>query len=67
MKQAVAEPKKAAPPEGGGKYYEVRSGDTLLGIAKKHGTTVDELAKLNNIKDKKHIYPGQKLVLPSGK
>ena len=67
MKQAVAEPKKAASPEGGGKYYEVRSGDTLLGIAKKHGTTVDELVKLNNIKDKKHIYPGQKLVLPSGK
>jgi len=66
-KQVAAEPKKAAPPEGSGKYYEVRSGDTLLGIAKKHGTTVDELAKLNNIKDKKNIYPGQKLVLPSGK
>ena len=67
MKQAVAEPKKEAVPESGGKYYEVRSGDTLHGIAKKNGTTVDELAKLNNIKDKKYIYPGQKLVLPSGK
>ncbi len=62
MKQA--EPKKAAPPEGGGKYYEVKSGDSLYEIAKKHGTTVDELVKLNNLKDKKYIYPGQKLLLP---
>jgi SH3 domain-containing YSC84-like protein 1 len=63
-KQAVAEPKKAAPQEGGGKYYEVRFGDSLYEIAKKHGTTVDELVKLNDIKDKKQIYPGQKLLLP---
>jgi SH3 domain-containing YSC84-like protein 1 len=63
-KQTVAEPKKAASPEGGGKYYEVKSGDSLYEIAKKHGTTVEELVKLNNIKDKKYIYPGQKLLLP---
>jgi len=62
MKQA--EPKKAAPSEGGGKYYEVKSGDSLYEIAKKHGTTVDELVKLNNLKDKKYIYAGQKLLLP---
>jgi lipid-binding SYLF domain-containing protein len=59
-----AEEKKAAPSEGGGKYYEVKSGDSLYEIAKKHGTTVDELVKLNNLKDKNHIYPGQKLLLP---
>jgi len=59
-----AEPKKAAPSEGGGKYYEVKSGDSLYEIAKKHGTTVDELVKLNNLKDKKYIYAGQKLLLP---
>ena len=64
MKQAVAEPKKEAVPESGGKHYEVRSGDTLHGIAKKNGTTVDELVKLNDLKDKKYIYPGQKLLLP---
>ena len=63
-RKSEAEPKKAAPPEGGGKYYEVQSGDSLYEIAKKHGTTVDELVKLNNIKDKKYIYPGQKLLLP---
>ncbi|MBP1739940.1 MAG: uncharacterized protein H6Q48_2233 [Deltaproteobacteria bacterium] len=63
-KKAEVETKQAVPPQAGGKTYEVRSGDTLLGIAKKHGTTVDELAKLNNIKDKNSIYPGQKLLLP---
>ncbi len=66
-KQAVAEPEKAASPGGSGEHYEVRPGDSMYGIAKQHGTTVDELAKLNNIKDKKHIYPGQKLILPPGK
>jgi lipid-binding SYLF domain-containing protein len=59
-----AEPIKAAPSEGGGKYYEVKSGDSLYEIAKKHGITVDELVKLNNLKDKKYIYAGQKLLLP---
>lgn len=66
-KKAEVETKKAAPPEGGEKYYKVRFGDTLYGIAKKHGTTVDELVKLNKLKDKRHIYTGQKLLLPPGK
>ncbi len=63
-KKAEIETKQAVPPKAGGKTYEVRSGDTLLGIAKKHGTTVDDLARLNNLKDKNSIYPGQKLLLP---
>lgn len=63
-KKAEVEPKQAVPPKAGGKTYEVRSGDTLLGIAKKHGTTVDELARLNNIKNRNSISPGQKLLLP---
>ncbi len=66
-KKAEVETKKAASPEGGEKYYEVQSGDSLYEIAKKNGTTVNELVKLNNIKDKKYIYPGQKLLLPPGK
>jgi 5'-nucleotidase/UDP-sugar diphosphatase len=60
----MAAPKKAAPSEAGGKYYEVKSGDSLYEIAKKHGTTVDELVKLNNLQDKKYIYPGEKILLP---
>ena len=46
----------------GGKYYTVRRGDTLGAIAKRNGTTVKKLAKLNGIKGTK-IKAGQKLRL----
>lgn len=41
--------------------YTVQSGDTLSEIALKYGTTVDNLVKLNNIKNKNLIYVGQVL------
>ena len=44
----------------------VKSGETLSGIAKKYNTTVDNLVKLNNIKDPNYIITGQKLII-SGK
>ena len=44
----------------GGKYYTVRKGDTLGAIAKRHGTTVKKLTRLNNIKGTK-IRAGQKI------
>lgn len=43
------------------KYYTVKSGDTLSGIAKKYKTTVNQLVKLNNIKNPDLIYAGQKI------
>ena len=43
--------------------YTVKSGDTLSGIAKKYNTTVDNLVKLNNIKDPNYIITGQKLII----
>lgn len=45
-------------------FYVVKSGDTLSGIAAKHGKnlTVDKLKKLNNLKSDR-IQPGQKLKL----
>lgn len=42
-------------------YYTVKAGDNLTKIAKKYGTTVDNLVKLNKIKNKNLIYAGQKL------
>lgn len=42
-------------------YYTVVKGDTLTKIAKKYGTTVDQLVKWNNIKNKNLINVGQKL------
>ncbi len=44
--------------------YTVRSGDTLSGIAAKHGTTVAAIVKANSIKDPRTIHPGQVLILP---
>ena len=41
--------------------YIVKSGDTLRAIAMQFGTTVNEIARLNNIKNVNLIYPGQVL------
>ncbi len=46
------------------KTHTVVEGDTLFKIAQKYNTTVDELVKLNEIKDPNLIYPGQIIKLP---
>lgn len=45
-------------------YYTVKAGDTLSAIAKKYKTTVSELVKVNQIKDKNKIYAGQTIKIP---
>ena len=42
-------------------YYTVKKGDTLGKIAKRHGTTVATLCKLNGIKANKTLKVGQKI------
>lgn len=42
-------------------FYTVKKGDTLSAIAKKYGTTVNNLVEINNIKNPNLIYPGQKI------
>lgn len=42
----------------------VRGGDTLYGLAARHGVTVSALASANDIGDVRLIYPGQTLRLP---
>jgi LysM repeat protein len=44
--------------------YVVQPGDSLGEIAQRYGTTVAELASLNNISNPNLIYPGQVLYLP---
>ncbi|WP_375769047.1 LysM peptidoglycan-binding domain-containing protein [Archangium gephyra] len=44
--------------------HTVRRGDTLSALAKQYNTSVDKLAKANNIKDVNQIAVGQKLKLP---
>ena len=46
------------------RYYKVKRGDTLIGIARKYrGVTVNEIKRANGLKSSK-IKPGQRLVIP---
>ena len=42
-------------------YYTVKKGDTLGGIAKKTGVSLNTLYKLNGLNAKSKIYPGMKI------
>lgn len=46
---------------GGATAYTVRSGDTLSGIAARHGTSWQQLARDNGIANPNLIFPGQQL------
>lgn len=52
---------KAAATKTAATYYTIQSGDTLWGISQKYGTTVDNLVRLNNIKNPNLIYAGTKI------
>ena len=70
--KATPEPPKATPKPtaasggtgGTAGTYKVQTGDTLSGIAAKHGTTWQVLAELNKIDDPRRIRVGQVLDLP---
>ena len=50
---------KAAQP----KTHKVQAGETLYRISQRHGITVDQLRKINNLGPNAKIYPGQELRL----
>jgi membrane-bound lytic murein transglycosylase D len=45
--------------------YTVRSGDTLSGIASRHGVPPKEILSLNRLADGNHLRAGQTLLLPA--
>ena len=47
--------------------YTVKSGDTLSGIAAKHGMSLGAVLSANNLKINSVIYPGQKIKVKGGK
>ncbi|MGD9571049.1 MAG: LysM peptidoglycan-binding domain-containing protein [Thermoleophilia bacterium] len=49
---------------GSGGAYVVRSGDTLSGIAARHGTTVAAIVALNGIADPDNVPVGRRLTVP---
>ena len=44
------------------KFHTVKSGDALIRIASRYGTSISKLKKFNNLK-KGIIYPGQKILV----
>ena len=46
------------------RYYTVKSGDTLSGIAAKYGTSYQKLAQINGISNPNLIHVGQTIKLP---
>jgi len=54
-KQATSQEKK--------QYHNVVRGDTLYSISRKYGLSVEEIRRLNNLKQNQSIQPGQKLMV----
>ena len=50
----------------GGQSYTIQPGDTLYGIARKHGVTPLEIARSNGLPLAGTIYPGTVLSIPAG-
>lgn len=48
----------------GGRTYKAKQGDTLYGVASKHGVSVPALAELNRISPRQNLHQGQVLSLP---
>ena len=71
---AAAEPQPPAAAPGTGSIttevrviqpnYSVAPGDTLASIARRHGTTVDALASINNLENRNSLSVGQRLIIP---
>jgi murein DD-endopeptidase MepM/ murein hydrolase activator NlpD len=57
---------EAQRPAASGESIEVQPGDTLFGIAKRHGVQVGALIEVNGLANGTSIKPGQRLVLPAG-
>ncbi len=46
------------------RIYTVKKGDTIFSLARGNSITIDELRRLNNMKDSDHLLLGQKIRLP---
>jgi LysM repeat protein len=44
--------------------YTVAPGDTLASIARRHGTSIEALASMNNLENRNSLSVGQKLIIP---
>lgn len=61
--QRLVIPGRWTPPVGGCSYI-VQRGDTISGIAYRHGVSISSIVYANRIVDSNRIYAGQRLVIP---
>ena len=61
---APVEPAPATPPPPASATYTVRGGDTVSGIAQRHGISVQAVFAANGLGWSSIIYPGQTLAIP---
>ena len=61
---AAAPANAAAPAAAPSASYVIKSGDTLSGIASRHGVKLAAILSANRLKVTSVIYPGQKLAIP---
>jgi membrane-bound lytic murein transglycosylase D len=59
-------PKEPAVASAHSRRYRVRGGDTLFRIAKKNGTTVEQLMSANSLSSATEIRPGDTIRIPTG-
>jgi LysM repeat protein len=57
---------KSTPAKSTSRYHEVAPGETLFQIAGKYGMSVEDLRRLNKIKQGQTLQPGQKLLISTG-
>lgn len=61
-----AAPAPAAPSPSSAASYTVKSGDTLSGIAARHGVALSDVFTWNGLNGRSIIYPGQQIKVSSG-
>jgi len=59
-------PRETAVASAHSRRYKVRGGDTLFRIAKKNGTTVEQLMSANSLSSATEIRPGDTIRIPTG-
>jgi LysM repeat protein len=59
--QASTTASEKSTPKSKAEYHEVRRGETLFGISKDYGLSLEQLCHLNQITPETPIHPGQKL------
>lgn len=55
----------SAPAGAAGKRYKISRGDSLWAIARKHGVSVEQLKRANNLGSPKSLRPGQVIEIPA--